>query len=148
MLIIDKRSMISLLLIISAERNVRDCAYGQKNQEELWGGIPVVFLFGDDYQLFPVGEDGAINGFYKMQKLWEEGESRELPQQQLIPYKGHQLFISDLTRDVFELMKNYRNIKDTENEAILEQLRFGAATQADGARFMKQCLHFYERLHD
>ncbi len=112
------------------------------------GGIPVVLLFGDDYQLFPVGEDGEINDFLKIQKLWEEGESRKLPQQQLLAYRGHQLFTSNLMRDVFELTKNYRSIKDPEYAAILERLRVGAATQADGARFMKQCLHFHEGLHN
>ena len=62
MLVIDERSMISSGLLATAERNVRECAFGQQNQNELWGGIPVVLIFGDDYQLFPVIDEGAIKG--------------------------------------------------------------------------------------
>ncbi len=35
-----------------------------QNGGEIWGGVPVVLLFGDDYQLFPVKE-GAIQGYSK-----------------------------------------------------------------------------------
>jgi hypothetical protein len=74
MLIIDERSMISSGLLAAAERNVRHCVYGQQNQKELWGGIPVVLVFGDDFQLPPVIEEGAINGFAKLSGLWEQKE--------------------------------------------------------------------------
>ena len=50
MLVIDERSMISSALIAATERNVRHCVFGRQNQNELWGGIPVVLIFGDDYQ--------------------------------------------------------------------------------------------------
>ena len=53
MLIIDERSMLSSALLAAAERNVRECSSGQQNQNELWGGIPVVLIFGDEYELFP-----------------------------------------------------------------------------------------------
>ena len=74
MLIIDERSMISSGLLTAAERNVRHCVFGQQNQKELWGGIPVVLVFGDDFQLPPVIEEGAINGFAKLSGLWEQKE--------------------------------------------------------------------------
>ena len=70
MLIIDERSMISSGLLAAAERNIRHCVYGQQNQQELWGGIPVVLIFGDDCQLFPVAKEGAIDGFAKTIGLW------------------------------------------------------------------------------
>ena len=47
-----------------------------RNQKELWGGIPVVLVFGDDFQLPPVIEEGAINGFAKLSGLWEQKESK------------------------------------------------------------------------
>ena len=49
MLVIDEGSMISSGLLAAAERNVRECTFGQQNRNELWGGIPVVLIFGDDY---------------------------------------------------------------------------------------------------
>ena len=49
MLVIDKRSMLSSGLIAASEHNIRHCVYGQQYQTELWGGIPVVLIFGDNY---------------------------------------------------------------------------------------------------
>lgn len=77
MLIINKRSMISSQLLGAAERNVRDCAFGQQNQHEVWGGVSVVLVYGDDYQLLPVIEEGAINGYAKSQGLWEQKQSKK-----------------------------------------------------------------------
>ena len=67
MFVIDEKSMISSGLLAAAERNVRECAFGQQNRNELWGGIPVVLIFGDDYQLFPAIDEGAIKGYEKRQ---------------------------------------------------------------------------------
>ena len=53
-LVINKRSMISSKVLAVAERNTRICIYNGQNSTELWGGLPVVILFGDDYQLMPV----------------------------------------------------------------------------------------------
>jgi hypothetical protein len=59
-LIIDERSMLSSKFLAIAERNVRECVFKGQNSKEIWGGVPVVILFGDDYQLFPVIDEGAI----------------------------------------------------------------------------------------
>ena len=36
--------------------------YQGQNSSEIWGGLPVVLLFGDDYQLMPVDKNDVING--------------------------------------------------------------------------------------
>ena len=72
LLIINERSMISSALLAAAERNVRKCVFGQQNQNELWGGVPVVLIFGDDYQLFPVKAEGAISGYARNKCLWDQ----------------------------------------------------------------------------
>ena len=77
MLIIDKRSMILLALLAATERNVRHCVFGHQNQNELWGGAPVILIFGDDYQLLPVATEGAITGYARMNDLWKAKPSRE-----------------------------------------------------------------------
>ncbi len=66
-LMIDKQIMLSSKILAVAERNVRECAFKGQNSKEIWGGVPVVLLFGDDYQLFPVIDEGAIQGY-----SWEE----------------------------------------------------------------------------
>ena len=39
--------------------------YGGQNQDEYWGGIPVVLLFGDDCQLPPICAKDTIDAFEK-----------------------------------------------------------------------------------
>jgi hypothetical protein len=59
-LFIDKRSMLSSKVLGAAERNIQQTVYNGQNSQEIWGGIPAVIFFGDDYQSWPVIEDGAI----------------------------------------------------------------------------------------
>ena len=136
-LIVDERSMISSALLAGAERNIRHCAFGQQNTDELWGGIPVVLIFGDDYQLMPVKAEGAISGYSKLSNIWEENETRKAPSQQLQINAGNALFIENLTQDVFHLTKNYRSRNDPEYAKILKSLRVGKTSREDAARLMK-----------
>ena len=55
--------MINSKILAAAERNTKDCIYNDQNSTELWGGLPVVLLFGDDYQLMPINVVGAIQGY-------------------------------------------------------------------------------------
>ncbi len=48
-LMIDEQSMLSSKILAVAERNVSKCAFKGQNSKEIWGGVPVVLLFGDDY---------------------------------------------------------------------------------------------------
>ena len=50
-LIIDERSLLSMDALGAAERNCTMNAHGGVNRDKDWGGIPIVLLFGDDYQL-------------------------------------------------------------------------------------------------
>ena len=79
MLGIDERNMISSGLLDAAEKNIRQCVYGGQNQTELWGGVPIILLFGDDYQLFPVTEEGSINGYSKRQQKWNQTSTTKKP---------------------------------------------------------------------
>jgi len=59
----DERSMISQRVLGSTEMNVQTTAQGGGHENEDWGGIPVIVLFGDDYQLTPPCDEGAIDSF-------------------------------------------------------------------------------------
>jgi hypothetical protein len=50
-LFIDERSTLSSKVLGAAERNIRQTVDNGQNSQEIWGGIPAVILFGDDYQL-------------------------------------------------------------------------------------------------
>ncbi len=50
----------------AAERNIQKTVYNGQNSQEIWGGIPGVLFFGNNYQLLPVIEKGAIQGYSKM----------------------------------------------------------------------------------
>jgi hypothetical protein len=60
---IDERSMLSSIILAVTERNIRECVLKEQNSKEIWGGVLVVLLFGDDYQLFPVIDEIAIQGY-------------------------------------------------------------------------------------
>jgi hypothetical protein len=61
-LIVDERSMLSSAVLAMMEHHSKVGAYrGQKCDQE-WGGIPIVILVGDDYQL-PSIDSGAIHIF-------------------------------------------------------------------------------------
>jgi hypothetical protein len=48
-LIIDKRSMLNSKVLGAPKRNIQKIVYNGQNSQEIWGGIPAVILFGDDY---------------------------------------------------------------------------------------------------
>ena len=139
-LIIDERSMISSMLMGGAERNVRHCSFGSQNRQESWAGIPVVLLFGDDFQLPPVIEEGAVEGFAKESSLYGQKPEKKPRDQQLLVNRGHDIFIHDLTQKVFHLRKNYRSKDDPEFKQILDNLRPGYPTKNDADRLMLQSL--------
>ena len=93
MLVIDEQSMISSGILGAAERNIRHCVYGGQNQTELWGGVPVILIFGNEYQLFTVPEEGAIYGYVKKQQQWNQPSTTTKNQHRLLIDHGNHLFI-------------------------------------------------------
>ena len=61
-LFFDERSMISQKVIGATEINVSKAAHGGGHSDEDWGGIPIIIIFGDDYQL-PSIDPGAFDCF-------------------------------------------------------------------------------------
>ncbi len=107
-LFIDKRSMLSSKVLSAAERNLRQTVYNGQNSQEIWGGIPAVVLFGDDYQLRPIIEEGAIQGYFKSSSTAPLAPTNKLTATQLLCQWGSFLFTHVMTESVFFLNKNYR----------------------------------------
>ena len=141
-LIIDERSMINSKVLAAAERNTRLCIFNGQNSTELWGGLPVVLLFGDDYQLMPVSKDGAIHGYSKRLGKANEHRTNALGKTLTFAYRGDWLFTEVMCENVYMLTKNYR-VKCEKFKDLLERLRVGKPTNADAHHMMKLHHHFY-----
>jgi hypothetical protein len=55
--------MIGLMLLGQTELNIKETVHNGGHDTEDWGGIPVVAIFGDDYQLPPPIFPGAFDSF-------------------------------------------------------------------------------------
>ena len=75
-----------------------------------------------------------------MKELWNDKPTRKSVWQQIQIINGTELFVNDLTQDVFRLTQNYRTRTDPEFGALLGCLRVGNASGNDGNRLMRQCL--------
>jgi hypothetical protein len=106
--IVDERSMLSSKVLAAAEINIRKTVYNGQNTQEIWGGIPAVLLFGDDYQLRPVIEEGAIQGYFKMSTTGPLAPTNKLSATQLLHQWGSFLFTHVMTESIFFLNKKYR----------------------------------------
>ena len=141
-LVIDERSMISSKVLAAAERNTRECIYRGQNSSKIWGGLPVVLLFGDDYQLMPVDKNGAINGYYKRCCGAEQHVTDKMTEAQLFAYRGDWLFAEIMTDQVFFLTKNFR-VQCNRFNKLLERVRVGRTTKEDADKMMKLHHVFY-----
>ena len=142
MLVVDERSLLNSSLLAAAERNVRHCIFGRQNITESWGGLPVVLLFGDDYQLFPVEKCGAIEGFARRTKFKIAKSTSKDPAVQLLEKRGDDILIDDMTQHVFHLTKNYR-VKDEKFRALLDNLRTGEITENEAKNLMNLSFFHY-----
>ena len=53
-IIIDERSMLDATALGIIKHYMRKCAHGGQKRKHPWGGIPIIILVGDDYQLPPI----------------------------------------------------------------------------------------------
>ncbi len=89
-----------------------------------------MLLFGDDYQLFPVIEEGAIQGYSKMKLKVPQTPTAKTSASQLLCQRGSYLFTHDMLETVFTLDKNYR-VKNNEFRDLLGRLCTVEPTERD-----------------
>lgn len=135
MLLLDERSMISKEVIGIIDKNTRLCLHGGKNQDKLFGGIPIIVMFGDDHQLPPVATTqhahGAFHCLEDKQKSTKCDSTR-----QIIEHNGKTLFLK-FANTVRELTKIER-IETNENQLgrILNDMRKGGTTKTDAEKLL------------
>jgi len=105
--VIDKRSKVISKVLVGNERNLRQCIYGPQNVEEIRGSLPAVLIFGNDYQLFPVQAEGAIQSYAKNRGFEASRDEYTEGSVQYLTNESSRLFIKDMTQNVFVLNYNY-----------------------------------------
>ncbi len=118
--------------------------YNGQNSQEIWGGVPAVLLFGNDYQLWLVIEDRAIQGYSKMTTTTPLTPTNKQTAAQLLCQCGTYLFTHVMTESVFFLDKNYR-VKSEEFQKLLARLRIGESTTKDAQRITNLHLAYYKQ---
>jgi hypothetical protein len=61
-IIVDERSMVSAKVLGMMEQYSRQAAFNGQNDQQDWGGIPIILVIGDDYQL-PSIDEGSFYCF-------------------------------------------------------------------------------------
>jgi hypothetical protein len=135
--------MLSSKVLAAAERNVQYSVYKGQNSGEIWGGVPVVLLFGDDYQLFPVIEEGAIQGYSKKKLNMPQAPTAKTTALQLLCQRGSYLFTNVMSETVFTLDKNYR-VKNKEFCDLLGRLCIEEPTEQDTEITLNLHIGLYE----
>jgi len=115
-LIVDERSMVSALLLGTMEAYCKQAAFKGKNNHLKWGGLPIVILVGDDYQLPPIDE-GA---FYCQDKRTKRQRTKV---EELFVQNGMELFL-ECGKDVMTLPQTKRVLEgQTQLQHILNGVR-------------------------
>jgi ATP-dependent exoDNAse (exonuclease V) alpha subunit len=133
---IDERGMLSSNILGAAERNVAQTCHGGGKQQLDWGGVPIVILWGDDYQLPPVNIGGKGKGaFYSL----EYRNNLSATRRQNVELNGMMQFQS-FAKSVYELTIHMRT-DDDEFIQIQDRIRLGAPTDQDIQTLLSLNMH-------
>ena len=115
-LIVDERSMVSALILGTMETYCRQASFKGTKSHLSWGGLPIVILVGDDYQLPPI-EPGA---FYCQENRSRGGRNNVIEQ---LVAKGMHLFL-EFGKDVMTLAQSKKVLEGQERlQQILNGVR-------------------------
>lgn len=132
-LIIDERSLLSANVLGAAEHIISKTIHGGHNPSISWGGLPVVVLFGDDYQLPPIRK-GVFHAHEHSPNI--------------VTRSGNLVFM-ELCQKVMELStsKRIRTTTQTYAKQLNMRLRLGEPSCDDVDRLMRLDLRCIEQLH-
>ncbi len=92
-----------------------------------------MLLFGDNYQLFPVIDKGAIQRYSRMNDNSQQTPTTRLTSTQLICQRGTYIFTQIMSKTLFALDKYYR-VKNNEIRNLLGRLRIGEPMREDAEK--------------
>ena len=123
-LIFDERSMISQDVLGASEEHVATTAHNMNHDQENWGGIPIIIMVGDDYQLPPTNSPGAFDTMNKQ----IETKSTNLHARS----NGCQEFRKFSTCVAILKDQKRQRKQQTKLKKTLERIRFGKTKPKDG----------------
>ena len=136
-LLIDERSMLSAELLGAVERNIALTCHGGNKFKHKWGGIPVVLMIGDDYQLPPVQIMGKGKGAFHALDYRPNKNSKGL----CVEVNGMNEFLRMSKKGII-LDTNKRVIEGQEEfKQILSRVRLGKPTEQDKDILLSLCFH-------
>ncbi len=135
-ILIDERSMLPAAIFGAIERNVSVTCHGGGKQFLDWGGVPVVIILGDDFQLPPVDMGQGKGAFYCLtpQSLNQRNRNVELSGMlQFLKFSKNVFTISKHQRtnqlDFINLQDRIREGKPIDEDyTTLESLNFYSLT--------------------
>jgi len=122
-LICDERSLLTSRLLGTTEQKISETLYNGFLNELSWGGLPIVILVGDDYQLPGIGE-GSLDALYSTSpsKMTQKGRDAFLETARFVmELKSNKRLDSTKTRQK-ELMDRIRiaeDIRESDIEKIM-----------------------------
>ena len=133
-LIIDERSLVTSKILGTAATYLSETLHGGGHyREQSWGGLPILIIAGDDYQLPGIG-DGVLTA------LVSRAGSK-------MTQIGRQTFL-DCAQYVMDLGGSKRmNNSESKNRQLLNRLRTGEPTEEDVWKLMSLHLENIERVH-
>ena len=134
-LIIDERSLIASKDLGTAEQYLRETIFQGGNVDKDWGGLPILILVGDDYQL-PGAQEGALNAEY------EKASNGNMTK------AGKSIFLK-CSETVYELKQSRRLKKDRQRDRdLLDRVRMGTdLTESDIQHLMALDLNEMRKKH-
>ena len=132
---IDERSMLTSSILGAAERNVALTCHGGGKQQLDWGGVPIVIVWGDDYQLPPVNISGKGKGaFYCL-----DHPNRPTVRRRCVELDG-MLQFQTFSKTVYILSKHQR-ADDDEFISLQDRIRIGSPNKKDIETILSLNIH-------
>ena len=141
-LIIDERSLVASKLLGTSERMIAETIFeGGQLRNSSWGGLPVLLLVGDDFQL-PSQEDGPLQALFKKSggKIVEIGRRCLLEcAEHVMDLKGSKRIKKKQKKDK-ALMARLRTTEDVSEEDVkkLLSLRLDNIAKLHGEEYVRQ----------
>lgn len=128
-LIIDERSMLNSEVFGTACQMTSETIFEGHNSSTAWGGLPILILVGDDYQLPPIEKGALYLDSHRKNKMQTRGDQEFL----------------ECSRQVYELTGSKRIIEGQDDDkALMNRVRIGKPSMKDVEKIQSLQLNRYK----